>query len=173
MKIALRIIAGCFWIALVVLFSIYCNGWFFDFINFIEKKIIRTDIPPEIDFIITIVPWNCFISFLICLPILFVKKRRTNTVVEIGSIIVIFVFLLAFNLFGTLIWIVSFPESIGDYSGAPTFSVLEPYALNDGWTPFQFWFTWCAFIILSNAFSIAMAFSISLAQKSQKPLILS
>jgi hypothetical protein len=173
MKIAFKIIIGCIWFAFVVLFSIYCNDWFSDFINLIERKIIHAEIPPEIDFAINVIPWNCFISFLICLPLLFVKKRQINALREIGDVTVFFFFLLVINILGILIWIMLFPESIGDYSGAPTFSVLEPYALNDGWTPFQFWFAWCAFIFFSNAFSVGMAFFISLSKKSERPLILS
>jgi hypothetical protein len=172
MKVPAKIIVGCIWFGFVVWFSIYCSSWFSNFVNLIEKKIIRVEIPPEIDFAITIIPWNCFISFLICLPLLFVKKRRMNALMEIGDLIVFFFFLLAINLFGILTWSVYFPESIGDYSGAPAFSVLEPYALNEGWTPFKFWCVWWAFIIVSNAFSVGMAFLISLTKRS-KPLILS
>jgi hypothetical protein len=173
MKIAFKIIAICVWLALIVLFSVYCNDWFSDFINFIERKVVRVEVPPEVDFVVNVVPWNCFISFLICLPILFVKNRRTNVFREIGNVIVFFFFLLAWNIFAIVNLWIFFPESIGSYSATPAFSEVKSYALNDGWTPFQFWFAWCAFIILSNAFSMAMAFSISLSQKSKKPLILS
>lgn len=171
MKIAFKIIFGCFWLASVVLFSIYCNGWFSDFVSFVEKKIIRAEIPPEINFAMNVVPWNCFVSFLICLPLLLVKNQRINAFREIGNVIVFFFFLLVWNISAIgYLWIF-FPDSIGNY--APTFSEVESYALNDGWTPFQFWCAWSGFIFFSNVFSIGMAFLISLSNKSKQPLILS
>lgn len=173
MKFYHKIIIGILWLGLVALLSFYGNGWFSGIINFIEKKIVRGDVPPEIDFAINIIPWNCFVSFLICLPLLFVRSDRSNAFGKISNIIIFFFFLLATNLLGVLNWIMLFPESLGDNSSAPTFSTLEPYALKDGWTPFQFWCAWSLFIIFSNVFSIGMVFSISLSRKTRRPLILS
>jgi hypothetical protein len=171
MKIAVKIIAGCVWLGFVVWFSIYCNGWFSDFLNFIKIKIFGDDISPSIDFAINIIPWNCFVSFLICLPLLLIKNRRMSALMEIGFTIVFFLFLLMWNILAVVYLWIFFPESIGTLS--VTFSEFKSYALDDGWTLFQFWSAWCAFIILSNAVSIAMVFSISLAQKSKRSLILS
>ena len=173
MKTATKIIAYCIWLGLVILFSIYCDGIFPKLVDLIEKKIIRTGIPPEIDFAINIIPWNCLISLLVCLPLWLMKKRRANAASEIGEVIVFFFFLLGWNIFGVLNWWGFFPESIGNYSSVPSLSVIEPYAINEGWSPFELWCTWWGFIIVSNAFSAVMAFLIGQSRKSKtsKPLL--
>ncbi|HTQ51382.1 MAG TPA: hypothetical protein VMJ12_11775 [Candidatus Acidoferrales bacterium] len=173
MKFFYKIIIGILWLGLVALLSFHGNAWFSGIINFIERKIVHGGVPPEIAFAINIIPWNCFVSLLICLPLLFVRRDRSNTFREVGNIIIFFFFLLATNLLGVLNWIMLFPESLGDDSSAPTFSTLEPYALKDGWTPFQFWGAWSLFIIFSNVFSIGMVFSISPSRKAGRPVILS
>ncbi len=157
MKMAVKITSCCIWFGLVLWLSNYGDGFFPKLANLIEKRIIRTEIPPEIDFAITIIPWNCFVSLLVCLPFWLMKRRRAEAANEIGAIIVFFFWLLGWNLSGIVFWLVCFPESIGNYSGAPGFSVIEAYAINNGWSPFQTWCTWWGFIIVSNAFSAAMA----------------
>jgi hypothetical protein len=171
MKMVVKIITCCIWFGFVLWFSIYCDGLSFKLVNLIGKKFVRTEIPPEIDFAITIIPWNCFISLLVCLPIWLMKKRRADAVNEIGAAMVFFFWLLGWNLFGVMFWLVCFPETIGNYSGAPGLSVIEPYAINDGWSPFELWGTWWGFIIVSNIFSAVMAFPIW-RSSSQKPAIL-
>jgi|WetSurMetagenome_2_1015567.scaffolds.fasta_scaffold812811_1 hypothetical protein len=160
MNRAVKITACCIWFGFVVWLSHYGDGFFFKLVNLVETKVIRAEIPPEIDFAITIIPWNCFISLLVCLPVWLMKKRRAAAANETGTIIVFFFWLLGWNLSGMLFWLVCFPESIGNYSGAPSLSVIEAYAANDGWSPFELWCTWWGFIIVSNAFSAAMAFLI-------------
>jgi hypothetical protein len=172
MKVAIKIIAYCVWFGFIVWLSVYCDGFSSNLINLIEKKFIPTDIPPEIDFAITIVPWNCFISLLICLPVWLMKKQRANAVSEIGKAMVFFILLLGCNLFGILIWIVYFPESIGDYTGVPSISTIEPYAINDGWSPFKLWCTWWAYLIASNVIAAVLTFSIWLPKKSKADQII-
>jgi hypothetical protein len=173
MKAGIKIIACCAWFGLVILISIYCAGFFPRLVNSIETKMIRGEIPPEIDFAITIIPWNVFISLLLCVPVLFIKRRRADAATDIGTAIVFFFLLLAWNLFGVLNLWVFFPESIGSYSGVPSLSVIEPYAINDGWSPFELWCAWWGFIIVSNAFSAVTAFLIGQSWKSNasKPLL--
>ena len=100
MKFYHKIIIGILWLGLVALLSFYGNGWFSGIINFIEKKIVRGDVPPEIDFAINIIPWNCFVSFLICLPLLFVRSDRSNAFGKISNIIIFFFFLFGHQSFG-------------------------------------------------------------------------
>jgi hypothetical protein len=173
MKTGIKIIACCVWFGLVILFSIYCDGLFSSFMDMIEKKIIRVETPPEIEFAITIIPWNVLISLLLCVPVLFIKKRRANAAVKIGTAIIFFFLLLAWNLLGVLHLWIFFPDGIGNYSGLPSLSVIEPYAINEGWTPFELWCAWWGFIIVSNASSAVMAFLIGQPRKSKtsKPLL--
>ena len=166
MKPGIKIIACCVWFGLVILLSVYCDGLFSSLVNRIETKIIRVEIPPEIDFAIIIIPWNVFISMLLCVPVLFIKRRCAIAATEIGTTIVFFFSLLAWNLFGVLNWCVFFPESISNYSGVPSLSAIEPYAINDGWSHFELWCAWWGFIIVSNAFSAVMAFLIWRSRKS-------
>jgi hypothetical protein len=173
MKTATKIIAYCVWLGLVILFSIYCDGIFSKLVDLIEKKIIRTEIPPAIDFAISIIPWNCLISLLVCLPLWLMKKRRANAASEIGEATVYFFILLSWNLFGVMHLWIFFPESIGNYSGLPSLSVIKPYAINEGWSSFELWCAWWGFIIVSNASSAVMAFLIGQPRKSKtsKPLL--
>jgi len=171
MKPGIKIIACCIWFGIIILVSIYCDGIFSSLVNMIEKEIVRVEIPPEIDFAITIIPWNIFISLLLCVPLLFIKRKRATAAAGISDAIVFFFLLLAWNLFGILNLWIFFPESIGNYSGAPSLSAIEPYAVNDGWTPFKFWCAWWGFIVLSNLFSIVIAFWIRLSRKANKPLL--
>ena len=171
MKMAVKITTCGIWFGFVLWLSNYGGDFFFKLVNLIEKKIIRTEIPPEIDFAITIIPWNCFISLLVCLPIWLMKKRRAEAMNEFGAIIVFFFWLLGWNLLGILFWLVCFPESIGNYYGTPSLSVIEAFAANDGWSPCELWCAWWGFIIVSNAFSAAMAFLIR-RSGNQKPTIL-
>lgn len=165
MKTTAKIIACGLWFGFLVWLSIYGNGFFFDFVDFIKTKIIRTEISPGIDFAITFIPWNGFISLLIWLPIFLMKKRRSEAAKEIVVGIIFFFYLLAFNLFGILIWFVFFPEAIGNFTNTSSYSTLERYAINDGWTSFQFGCLWWTYIIIANAFSALMAFLTSQLKK--------
>jgi hypothetical protein len=158
MKTSVKLIAYGLWFGFLVWLSIYGNGYFFDFVGFIKTKVLRTEISPEINFAITFIPWNCFISLLIWFPILFLKRRQLDALREIAAGVIVCFFLVAINLFGVLIWDVSFPESIGNFNGEPTFSVLQQFAVNDGWTPLQFRCAWWMYILVTTAFSAFMPF---------------
>ncbi len=166
MKPATTIIAGCLWLGLVVLLSIYGADTFSNLADGAKRKIIRTELSPPVDFAITIIPWNVFVSLLLCVPLLFIRKRRANATAKIGDAIVFFILLLGWNVMGiALLWIL-FPDSIGSYSGGPTVSGIEPYAIKEGWSPFKLWCAWWGFIVLSNAISTVMVFSIRQSRKS-------
>jgi hypothetical protein len=170
MSVAAKIIACCFWFGLVFLLSLFGNDVFSRIVDFVKERIIRTEIPPQIDFAITIIPWNVFVSLLLWIPFLFIKKRRVNVAAEISDAIVFFFFLLGWNLLGVLNLWVLFPESIGNYSGVPSLSAIKPYAIYEGWSPFEFWCAWWGFIALSNLLSIGMAFLIRRSRKANEPL---
>ena len=157
MRTKAKIIAYCFWFGLVILLSIYGNGVFFRVLDLVKMKILRTEIPPQIDFAITFIPWNCFISLLIWFPILLLKQRRLEAAQEIVAGGIFFFFLLTINLFGILMWCVYFPESIGNLKGGPSFSALEQYAIADGWTPLQFKLAWWIYILISTALCVGGA----------------
>jgi hypothetical protein len=169
MKMGAKILYGCIWFGFVLWFSTYCNGFSPKLVNLIEKKIIRIEIPAQIDFALTLIPWNCLISLLICLPFWLMKKRRADATDEMRAAIEFFSWLLGCNLAGIVFWLIYFPESIGDYSGAPSLSVIEPYAVNDGWSPFQLWCMWWGFVVVSNAFSALMAFLLRQPGKTNDP----
>ena len=171
MKPGIKTIACCAWLGFVILLSIYCGDYFSKLLNSIKENVIRVEIPPEIDFAITIIPWNIFISLLLCVPLLFIKGKRASAAAKISDAIVFFFSLLAWNLIGVVHLWIFFPDSIGNYSGAPSLSAIEPYAINDGWSPFKFWCAWWGFIVLSNLFSIVIAFWIGLSRKANKSLL--
>ena len=170
MKTWSKIIVCGLWFGLVFLLFIYCGDIFSDLVDWIKRKIIRTEISPQIDFAITIIPWNVFISLLLCVPLLFLKQRRANAAAEIGEAIVFFFLLLAWNLMGVVNLWIFFPDSIGSYSGAPSLSVMEPYAIKEGWSPFGFWCAWWGFIVASNSFCVGMILLNRISQKSKASL---
>lgn len=171
MKIPAKIVVGCIWFGLIVLLSVYGGNIFSNFVDWLKREIIRTEISPSIDFAITIIPWNIFISLLLCVPLLFIRRRRADAAVGIGEAVILFFLLLGWNLIGIAYLWIYFPDAIGNYSGAPSFSAIEPYAVKEGWSPFQFWCAWWGFIILSNLLSLGMALLIRLSQKSKTPLL--
>jgi hypothetical protein len=171
MKTPAKIVVGCIWFGLVVLLSVFGGNIFSNFMDWLKGNIIRTKIPPPIDFAVTIIPWNIFISLLLCVPLLFIKKRRVDAAVGISEAIILFFFLLGWNLIGIAYLWIYFPDAIGNYSGTPSFFAIEPYAIQEGWSPFQFWCGWWGFIVVSNLVSLGMAFLIKLSRKSKTPLI--
>jgi len=171
MKTPAKIVVGCIWFGLVVLLSV-CGGEIFsNFMDWLKGKIIRTEIPPPVDFAATIIPWNIFISLLLCGPLLFIRKRRGDAAVGMSEAAILFFLLLGWNLIGIAYLWIYFPDAIGSYSGAPSFSAIEPYAIKEGWSPFQFWCGWWGFIILSNLLSIGMGWLIKQSRKSTTQLI--
>ena len=171
MKTPAKIVVGCIWFGLIVLLSVYGGDIFSGLMTRLKETIIRKEIPPPIDFAVTIIPWNVFISLLLCVPLLFIRKRRAKATAEMGAVIVFFFFLLAWNIIGVAYLWIFFPDAIGSYSGAPSFSAIEPYAVKEGWSPFQFWCGWWGFIVVSNIVSMGMAFLIKLSGQSKTPLI--
>jgi hypothetical protein len=159
-KAAVKIITWCLWFGFVLWLSTSGDGFFLWLVDFIKTKIIRAEIPATIDFAVTIIPWNCFISVLVCLPVWLMKRRRAETAHDLRATMVFIFWLLGWNLAGISFWLICFPENIGNYSDAPSLSMLEPFAINDGWTPFELWCTWWGFIIVSNVFSAMMAFGL-------------
>jgi len=173
MRIPAKIAAYCIWLGLVILLSIYCSDIFSGLLDWMKKKIIRTEISPQIDFATTIIPWNVFISLLLCVPLLFIKKRRVNAVAEIGDMIVFFFLLVAWNIIGIAQLWMFFPDSIGSYSGVPSLSTIEPYAISEGWSPLKLWCAWWGFIVVSNLFSAAFVMVIRRSRQTSdsKPLL--
>jgi hypothetical protein len=165
MKPSAKIIVYCLWIGLLLWFSTFNNDFFLKFIGIIKTKVFGADVPSPIDFAISFIPWNCFISLLIWFPILFLKQRRLNAAREIAAGVIFFFFLVAINLSSIVIWDVFFPEFIGDSNGEPKFSVLQQYAVNDGWTPLQFKCVWWMYILITTAFSALMPFTIAQIKK--------
>jgi hypothetical protein len=166
MKIALKVTAGCVWLALIVLFSIYCNGWFCDFFNFIKTKILGNDVSPSIDFAIAFIPWNIFISLLLLLPVFVMRwRQRFEVVREIVAVGIFFILMLGINVFCILIWVTALPDTIGSFSGEPGFALLEKAAINDGWTHFQFRAAWWMYILISTAFGATGPLIVSLIKK--------
>ena len=164
MKTSGKIIVCCVWFGLLVLFSVFGEGFFYGFINFIKEKIFGNDISPSIDFAIGFIPWNFFFSLLIWLPFLFLKRRRLEAAKEIIAGVIFFFFLLMINLFSIVIWWIFFSGAIGNLS-EPSFSALEQYAIDDGWTAFQFRILWWTYLIFTTVFSALMAFSVSQMKK--------
>lgn len=171
MKIAAKIIAGCVWLGLVVLFSIYGGDIFSSLADWTKRRIFRAEMPPALDFAITIIPWNVFISLLLCLPLWFMKTRRAAASTEISGTVVFFFLLLAWNIIGIANLWIFFPDAIGNYSGTPSLSVIEPYAIKEGWSPFGFWCAWWGFILVSNLLSMGMALVIVQSRKSKTSLL--
>jgi hypothetical protein len=166
MKPGVKTVICGVWLGIVILVSVYCGGYFSQLLNFLKEKIIRAEIPPAVDFATTIIPWNIFISLLVCIPLLFIKKRRANAATVIGDEVIFFFLLLAWNLIGVLHLWIFFSESIGSYSGAPSISAIEPFARDEGWSPVQLWCAWWGFIILSNATSAMVVFGIRRGRES-------
>jgi hypothetical protein len=162
MKFSAKIIVYCLWIGFLIWFSNFGSSYFSEFASFIKRKVFG-DISPSIDFAMAIIPWNIFISLLLWLPILFLRQRRIEAAREIFAGVIFFFSLVMINLFSILIWCVYFPESIGDFSGS--FSMLEQYAVSDGWTPLQFKAVWWMYTLFSTAFSLLMAFCVSQIKK--------
>ena len=153
MKTQAKIIAYCCWVSFLIWFSTFSDKFFFDFIGAFKNKIFGSDIPPEIDFAITFIPWNCFISLLVWLPLLFLKQRRLQAAQEIAIGLIFSIVLIGINLFAILIWCVYFPEIIGNFNGVTSFSALEQYAIADGWTSLKFKGVWVTYILISTAVS--------------------
>ena len=162
MKISVKIIACCLWIGFLIWFSNFGSPYFSDFVSFIKRKIFGHDISPSIDFAIAFIPWNIFISLLLLLPVLFIKRQRFETAREIAAGGIFFFILLAINIFSILIWCVLFPETIGE---EPSFAALEQSAINDGWSPIEFRIVWWMFILISTAFGAAAPIFISQIKK--------
>jgi len=173
MKTAAKIIVYCVWFAFLVWFSAFGDEFFFSFAGLVKAKIFGTDISPQIDFAITFIPWNCFISLLIWLPVLFMKQRRLEAAKEIVVGVIFFFFLLATNLLGILTWCVYFPEIIGSFPSQQTFSTLERCALNDGWTRLEFNGVWWMYVLISTALCALATFSVSQMKKQSIYKILS
>ena len=175
MKIPAKILVYCIWFGLVILLSIYCGDVFSALMDWMKRKIIRTEISPQIDFATTIIPWNVFTSLLLCVPLLFIKGRRAMAVSEFRDAVVFFSLLLAWNLVGIIHLWIFFPDSIGSYSGAPSLSTIEPYAIKEGWSPLKLWCAWWGFIVLSNAFSAAFVVLTRRSRQANgsKPILLS
>ena len=164
MKILPKIIIYCLWIGFLIWFSNFSSPYFFDFVNFIKRRFFGDGISPSIDFAIGFIPWNFSFSMLIWLPFLFLKRRRLEAAREIIAGVIFFFFLLLINLFSIVIWWIFFSGAIGNLS-EPSFSALEQYAIDDGWTAFQFRILWWTYLIVTTAFSALIAFSISQMKK--------
>jgi len=165
MKTPAKIIAYCIWVGFLLWFSGFGSPYFSDFANFIKRKIFGDDISPSIDFAIAFVPWNIFISLLLWLPTLFMKRQRFEAAREIVVGMIFFVLMVGINVFSILIWCILLPEIIGGFTGEPSFATLEKAAINDGWNPFEFRMVCWMLILGSTAFVAASPLFISQIKK--------
>jgi hypothetical protein len=166
MKRAIKIIAYCVWFGFILWLSTYSGGFFFELVSSIEKRIIRSEIPPDYDPEINLVLWNGFICLLVWIPILLTRKRRADAIRTIGRDITFLILLSGFMVGGAVIWQIDFSDDF-----TPSLFINVPDTIKEGWSPFELWCVWWAFIIVSNAFSAVVAFVIW-RPSNRKPTIL-
>jgi len=191
MKVIIKIIAYSIWFGFALWLSIYCCWLFSELVDLIEKRIIRTEFPPDFfNLAMALIWWAGFICLLAWLPIWLMKKRRADNTRTIGRDITFLILLLGGTVLSAVIWQFYFPENIynctddnmcgffrpgdwihGNYVAVhkvvPSLSMSEPDTIKKGWSITKLWCAWWLFIVASVAISASLTFLIFRPRKSK------
>ena len=155
MKTRAKIIGGSLWFCFLLWLSFYGSKCFPGLMEFIQTKIIRIELLPDYKSEISFMVWNVVISLLGWMPIFFTRNWRATAFRTIGRDITFMFLLTAFMINGAIEWEMVFQDDFN-----PTLFVNPSNMSSDGWSPFELWCVWWAFIIVANAISAALAYSI-------------
>lgn len=153
MKNPATMIGGGVWFCFLLWLSYYGSKCFPGLMEFVKTRVIRTEILPGYEPEISFVVWNGLISLLGWLPIFFTQNWRTTAFRTMGRDITFMVVLTGSMIFGAMMWEIIFADDFD-----PTLFVNPSNMAKHGWSPFQLWFVWLAFVVVANAYSAAMAY---------------